>query len=162
MVPGHSCSLLQWSHSSVGQSVRLITVRSAVQARVGPFLPSFRTVGVFHAARSSICGILPCPWLPGCPPGLPQGSPSASTKAPRSAPFCSESRQGAMHARNVEHSIKIKVLKGHARYVRGPRTSETRNIQQKSMFSRATHVSCVSHARRKRETVDKNLSFPDS
>ena len=25
-----------WSHSSVGQSVRLITVRSAVQARVGP------------------------------------------------------------------------------------------------------------------------------
>ena len=25
-------------------------------------------------------------------------------------------------------------------YVRGPRTSETRNIRQKSMFSRATHV----------------------
>ena len=84
--------------------------------------------------------ILPCPWLPGCPPGLPQGSPSASTKAPRSAPFCSESRRGAMHARNVEHSIKINVLKGHARYVRGPRTSETRNIRQKSIFSRATHV----------------------
>ena len=84
--------------------------------------------------------ILPCPWLPGCPPGLPQGSPSASTKVPPSAPFCSESRQGAMHARNVEHSMKIKVFKGHARYVRGPRTSETRNIRQKSMFSRATHV----------------------
>lgn len=29
--------IAQWSHSSVGQSVRLITERSAVQARVGPF-----------------------------------------------------------------------------------------------------------------------------
>ena len=29
--------MYMWSHSSVGQSVRLITVRSAVRARVGPF-----------------------------------------------------------------------------------------------------------------------------
>ena len=29
--------LVSGSHSSVGQSVRLITVRSAVRARVGPF-----------------------------------------------------------------------------------------------------------------------------
>ena len=37
---------IRWSHSSVGQSVRLITLRSAVQARVGP-----RVVECAHAAE---------------------------------------------------------------------------------------------------------------
>ena len=40
---------IRWSHSSVGQSVRLITLRSAVQARVGPYVLSTAWQSVFSS-----------------------------------------------------------------------------------------------------------------
>ena len=89
--------------------------------------------------------------LPVLPPRLPPARPFAMNRA---AQPCTHEMW------NI--SIKIKVFKSHARYVRGPRTSETRNSRQKSMFSRATHVTCVGHARPKRETFGQNPPFPDS
>ena len=44
-----------WSHSSVGQSVRLITVRSAVRARVGPYCFRVCNSNEYDPGRTRTC-----------------------------------------------------------------------------------------------------------
>ena len=71
---GHPSCLSRGSHSSAGQSVRLITARSAVQARVGPCTCHANAMDSVHSVSTCVQLTLHQPNVADLDSGRPGGS----------------------------------------------------------------------------------------